>query len=310
MDHRSTQSSPLARIEASAVRGIRATIIGIIISTALAAIKILSGLFGNSYALVADGAESMLDIFSASIAWGGLRLSARPPDRKHPYGHGKAEAIASLIIASGLIVTALGIAVQSVREIRTPHQTPQAWTLIVLVVVVLVKELLFRFFLREGLGIHSRALVSDAWHHRSDALTSIAAFIGISIALWKGQGYESADDWAALFACGVIAVNGFRLASAALDDVMDAAGPVELEKSIRQIAATVPGVLGTHKCRARRSGLSWLVDLDIVVDGEMSVRDGHDVAHGVKAALLSSHLGILDVLVHVEPPEVLRASAM
>lgn len=290
-----------ARLHGAATRGERVTLIGLAISLALAAIKIFSGIVGHTYALVADGLESLLDVFGSSVVWGSLRYSARPPDDKHPYGHGKAEALGALVTASVLILASVGIAWHSLREIQTPHALPAPFTLIVLVCVVIVKELLFRFLVREGQDINSRAVETDAWHHRSDALTSVAAFVGISIALVMGPAYSAADDWAALFACAIIGFNGVRLARGALDDVMDAAPPGEVEEQIREVAMRVPGVIGTHNCRVRRSGMSRLVDLDVIVDGDMSVRRGHDIAHDVKAALLSANLGILNVLVHVEP---------
>jgi len=285
----------------SVARGTRATLIGILISTVLAAVKILGGIFGQSYALIADGVESLLDIFGSSIVWGSLRYSARPPDSKHPYGHGKAEPLGAMVIAAALIVTSIAIGFESIREIRTPHALPAPYTLVILVGVVITKEILFRFLLNTGKDINSRAVETDAWHHRSDALTSLAAFIGISIALWQGPAYAAADDYAALFACGIIFFNGVRLLGGSIDDVMDAAPPADVDSAIREVAVAVPGVLGTHNLRARRSGMGYLVDLDIIVDSNISVRRGHDIAHQVKAKLMGSHLGILNVLVHVEP---------
>jgi cation diffusion facilitator family transporter len=290
-----------ARFDAAFARGARVTLLGIITSALLATIKIVSGIVGHTYALVADGVESLLDVFSASIAWGSLRYSSRPPDEKHPYGHGRAEPLGALTIAGVLIAASIGIAALSIREILTPHLLPAPFTLGVLIAVIVVKEVLFRFLVREGREIKSRAVETDAWHHRSDALTSLAAFVGISLALWHGDGWAAADDWAALFACGIIAFNGVRLLRSAFDDVMDAAPPPDVEATVRRVALTVPGVRGTHKCRVRRSGVALFIDLDVVVDGAISVKRGHDIAHDVKAALLDSNLGVLDVIVHVEP---------
>ncbi|HEY8550094.1 MAG TPA: cation diffusion facilitator family transporter [Vicinamibacterales bacterium] len=292
-----------ARFGTALARGTRVTLLGIAVSVVLAIVKIASGVVGHTYALIADGVESLLDVFSASVAWGSLRYSARPPDEKHPYGHGKAEALGALVIAAVLLAASLGIAALSIREILTPHLVPRPFTLAVLVGVVVTKELLFRLLLREGRDINSRAVQTDAWHHRSDAITSAAAFIGIAVALYMGPGYAAADDWAALFACGIIAFNGVRLFRAALDDVMDAAPPPELADAVREIAMSIDGVLGTDKCRVRRSGLALFVDLDLIVDGRMSVDEGHQLAHRVKRALLDSPLGVLDVLVHVEPAQ-------
>jgi cation diffusion facilitator family transporter len=290
-----------ARFDSALARGARVTLVGLSISVTLALIKIVSGIVGHTYALVADGVESLLDVFSASVAYGSLRYAAKPPDEKHPYGHGKAEAIGALVIAAVLVAASIGIAALSVREILTPHRAPAPFTLFVLVGVVAVKELLFRFSSRAGRDIRSRAVETDAWHHRSDAITSAAAFIGIAIALWKGNEYAAADDWAALFACAIIAFNGVRLSRAAFDDVMDAALPTSVEAAIREVAMSVDGVRGTHRCRVRRSGVALLVDLEVIVDAEITVRRGHEIAHDVKEALLQSPLGILNVFVHVEP---------
>ena len=289
------------------MRGERVTLIGLGISVVLAAVKIGGGLVGQSHALIADGVESLLDVFGSSLVLGSLRYAARPPDSKHPYGHGKAEALASLVTASALVLVSLAIAIQSIHEINAPRTLPAPFTLIILILVVVVKEVLGRFLLREGRDIHSRAVETDAWHHRSDAITSVAAFIGISLALWHGPSWAAADDWAALFACAIIGYNGVQLFRGALDDVMDAAQPPAIESRIRDIAMTVPGVRGTHHLGVRRSGMLLLVDLDVIVDGEISVRRGHEIAHDVKEALLASELRILNVLVHVEPDEETRA---
>jgi len=281
----------------------RATVLGIVASTVLAVVKVVSGILGNSYALIADGIESMLDIMSSLVVWGSLKVAAQPANERYPYGYGKAEALAALAVATALLGAAIGITIQSIREIRTPHHTPEPFTLIVLVGVVVTKELMFRALSRTGKSIGSHAMQTDAWHHRSDSLTSLAAFLGISIAILAGEGYESADDWAALFAAGVIAFNGTKLFRSALRDVLDVAPPIEAVERVRSIAAAVPGVAEIDKCRVRRSGLSLFVDIHVVVDGSLTVREGHTIAHQVKNALLGADLGILDAALHVEPAD-------
>ena len=293
---------PVERLNHAASRGIRITLSGSLASALLATVKILAGVFGHAYALIADGVESLTDVVSSLIVSGGLRIAGLPPDEKHPYGHGKAESLAALVVAVALLATATGIAIQSLRQILTPtREAPAAYTLIVLVLVIVIKEAMFRLLHRAGQKIGSQAVQSDAWHHRSDALTSVAAFIGISIALIGGPKYVSADAWAALFACLVIGANGARLFRTALDDVMDSAPPAEVEAKIRELAGAVPGVAAIEKCRIRRSGLSLLVDIHVEVDGDLSVRRGHEIAHDVKQALLDANLSILDVAVHIEP---------
>ena len=281
--------------------GLRVSGSAIAINVILALIKITTGIVGNSYALIADGIESTMDIVSSLIVWGGLRISIKPPDKSHPYGHGKAESMAGVVVAISLLIASVIIAVQSIREIKTPHHAPEWYTLIVLVGIIITKEFLFRKMGKIGEDLESSSLKSDAWHHRSDALTSAAAFIGISIALVGGSGYEVADDWAALLACGVIMYNGVRLLLPALNEVMDGAAPDEIEDQIRKIASNIEGVIEIEKCRIRKSGLGLLMDIHVVVQGEISVEEGHEIGHEVKNHLLESELQITDVTVHIEP---------
>lgn len=284
-------------------RGVRITVLGILVSIALAAIKIITGVLGNSYALIADGVESIVDVMSSLVVLGSLKIASSPPTAGFPYGYGKVEPLAAMIVATALLVTALGIAIQSVREILTPHYLPAPYTLVVLVGVVATKEVMFRILSTTGKSIGSQAMQTDAWHHRSDALTSVAAFLGISIALTAGEGYESADDWAALFACAVIGFNGQRFFRSALREVLDAAPPVETLNRIRDISLSIERVMAIEKCRVRRSGLGLFVDIHVVVDGALPVSKGHFIAHQVKNALIESGLRVLDVVVHIEPSD-------
>ena len=285
--------------------GLKVSGSAIAINLTLALVKVSTGVVGNSYALIADGIESTTDIFSSLIVIGGLRISSRPPDESHPYGHGKAESLAGLIVALFLLGAATLIAVQSIGEILSPGKSPAWYTLVVLGLVILVKEWLFRRMLKVGDEMESSALRNDAWHHRSDAITSLATFIGISIALIGGEGFEAADDWAALLACGIIAFNGIRLLRAALNEVMDAAAPDEIEEQIRQVACGVEGVVEIEKCRVRKSGLGYLMDLHVVVDGKMAVQQGHLIGHTVKNRLMAGPIPVSDVIIHIEPDEYL-----
>jgi len=281
--------------------GARVALFGMIVNFIFAAAKILGGLIGNAYVLIADGIESALDIAGSLVIWGGLKFAARPPDETHPYGHGKAEPIAAVVVAFGVLAASLGLAIESVREIRAPHHGPAPFTLGILIVVIVVKEILFRYVNRIGHNVESTAVQTDAWHHRSDALTSAAAFIGISAALIGGRGWESADDWAALFACGVIAANGVRLLRPALSEIMDTAPRGEIVDRVRNAAGAVPGVIEVEKCFVRKMGLSFYVDLHVRVDESITVREGHDIAHEVKRAIRETDGRIADALVHVEP---------
>jgi len=282
-------------------RGISTVLIGLSSNVILAAIKIITGIIGNSYALLADGIESTLDIFSSLVVLGGIKISSRPADENHPYGHGKAESLAAMAVSLILVMVGIGIAVKSVLEIMQPHHTPAFFTLIVLVVVIIVKEILFRLLFSVGKSVNSLSLTTEAWHHRSDALTSVAAFIGISIAIIGGKGYESADDWAALAAIGIIMFNGINMLRHAVKEIMDYAPNPETEETIRSIAGRVAGVAAIEKCRVRKSGLTLFVDIHVEVNGDMQVRKAHAIAHDVKDALTTSSLGIADVLVHIEP---------
>ncbi len=269
----------------------------------LGVIKTITGIFGNSYALIADGIESFMDFLSSAIVSTSLRYSLKPPDKNHPYGHGKAESLAGLSVALFLLVAAVIILIQSINEILNPHEVPEAYTLIVLFLIIIFKELLYRKIFSTGHLLESTALKSDAWHQRSDALTSLAAFIGISIALFGGQNYAAADDWAASFACLIIFYNGFRLMKHSIDEIMDKAVSTDMHKKIRQQAMEVEDVLDIDKCRIRKSGLGYLMDIHVVVDGKLSVKSGHYIAHEVKDHLLKKNPQIKDIIVHTEPDE-------
>lgn len=281
--------------------GARVALLGLAINFVVASAKILAGFLGNSYVLIADGIESALDIAGSAVIWGGLKVAARPPDATHPYGHGKAEPIAAIVVSLGVLAASLGLAIQSVREIFLPHHAPAPFTLVVLVVVIVVKELMYRYVIRVGRHVASTAVQTDAWHHRTDALTSVAALIGISVALFGGERWQSADDWAALFACGLIGMNGYRLLKPALQEIMDTAPGGPIVGLVQQAAWSVDGVREVEKFYIRKMGLIFYVDLHVGVDGGISVREGHRIAHAVKRAIQQEDQRIADVLVHIEP---------
>ncbi len=281
--------------------GMKLALLGIAINAVLAVVKLLSGYFGHSYALIADGIESSLDIAGSFIIWGGLKVASMPPDADHPYGHGKAEPMASIIVALSVLAAAAGLAAESVKEILTPHHAPMPFTLIVLIAVVITKETLYRVVMWRGVKSGSTAIMTEAGHHRADVVTSIAAFIGISIALIKGKGWEPADDWAALFACALIAYNGIKLLKPGLNEIMDTAPPKSVQDEIRNAAASVPGVENIEHCRIRKMGVEFYVDMHVWVDGRIPVSEGHRIAHEVKDIVRQSNPAVADVLVHIEP---------
>lgn len=294
--------SPPAELHPAFI-GMRSTTLGIALNAVLAVIKGTAGILGHSQALIADAVESATDVLGSLVVWAGLRVAARPADTRHPYGYGKAEPLATAVVSLALIGAAIGIAAESVHQIRTPHQVPASYTLAVLIVVIAVKEILFRYVLSVGLSTESLAVQGDAWHHRSDALTSLAAFIGIVIALIGGPGWESADDWAALFASGIILFNAQSILRPAVHELMDRAPNPEIEYDVRQIAATVEGVRGLHRCRVRKMGFEYFIDLDVIVDRELPVHIGHEIAHRVQDAVRASIPRIQKVFVHIEPHE-------
>jgi cation diffusion facilitator family transporter len=283
------------------VKAIRTTQIGIGISIILVFLKAIAGYWGHSYALIADATETGADVFSSTLLWLGLQIAMKPADPKHPYGHGKAEPIASIVISIFLMGASVWIGWHAIELIETPHELPKTFTLYVLLVVIAVKELMFRYVLRVGRQIESNAVKADAYHHRSDAITSIAAFIGISIAIYKGKGWESADDWAALIASILIFYNAIQLVRPGLEEIMDAAPSGEVVEKVRLLASQVKEVKFLEKCYVRKMGFDYFADLHIQVDPDLSVAEGHRISHLVKDKLLESGLGIKDVLIHIEP---------
>ena len=281
--------------------GIRVALLGILVNGVLATIKLLGGIVGNSYALIADAVESMTDIFSSFVVWRGLSVAVQPPDEEHPYGHGKAEPLAASFVSLMLLAASAGIAIESARGIFQPPHTPKSFTIWILLGVVVVKESLFRLVFKVGEELTSTAVRSDAWHHRSDAITSAAAAIGISISIWGGKGYELADNYAALFASCVIAFNGIRLLKPAINELMDAQPSEDLQKEILGLARHCEGVLAVEKVLARKAGLSYLVDMHIEVDKGMTVEQAHDIAHLVKDRIREEIPKVVEVLIHVEP---------
>lgn len=285
-------------------KGLKSTKIGIVVSLVLAIIKGAAGVIGNSYALVADAIESISDVVSSLILWFALKFSAKPPDENHPYGHGKAEPLATIVVGLALLGAATLISVESIKHLLTPHKVPESFTLVVLLVVILVKEVMFRYVLKVGEETESGAVKADAFHHRSDAITSGAAFIGISVALIGGDGYEGADDWAALLAAMVILYNAYRIVKPALSEIMDEAPSQEVLERVKEIAMAVKDVAGLDKCFVRKMGFDYYVDLHVMVDGELSVQEGHRIAHEVKDAILIAYPRISDVLIHIEPDKI------
>jgi cation diffusion facilitator family transporter len=273
------------------------------VNITLMVIKIATGLMGNSYALVADGIESACDIFSSLIIWAGFHYSLKPADSNHPYGHGKIESLAGIFSGVSLLSAAIFIGYNSIKEIVTPHYAPAWFTLPVLILVVVVKEVLSRKVSKAGESIGSQAIKGDAWHHRSDAITSAATAIGISIALAGGKGFEMADDWAALFACTIIVFNGVVIIKGALHEIVDGALNDETATIIEEISLRIPGVTSVEKVRIRKSGISLYADMHVRVPKHITIAEGHTISHAVKDAILSNDSRVKDIVIHIEPAE-------
>lgn len=280
---------------------VRAVLWSIALNAGLAVVKVTAGILGHSYALIADGIESVNDIFASLMIWVGLKVAEKPPDDDHPYGHGRAEQLAGLFSALSLLAAGGTIAWQSVHNIMHRHTSPEWFTLPILVVVIVVKEALSRYAMKKSDETTSTALKGDAWHHRADAITSGAALLGISVALIGGDGYEMADDVAALVGCSIIFLNGFFMLKTALHENMDGAATEELYQEARDIGAAVPGVKMIEKLRMKKSGLGYHMDIHVQVEGSLSVAEGHRIGHDVQDALKASDRRFLDIVVHVEP---------
>lgn len=267
----------------------------------LAAIKWTAGYFGNSYALIADAIESTTDIVSSTLVLFGIKYSSKPPDKNHPYGHGRIEPLITFLVVGFLITSAIIIAVQAIKNIQTPHELPRSYTLFILAGIIAWKEISYRLVVKKSKETKSTSLKADAWHHRSDAITSVAAFIGISIALILGKGHESADDWAALFASVFILYNCFLIFRPAFGEIMDEHTHDDLINKIREISIKTEGIIGTEKCFVRKTGMQYHIDLHIIVDSKISVKEGHYISHKLKNKLKEEIPELLNILIHVEP---------
>lgn len=280
---------------------IKTTYFSIISNTVLAIVKGLAGIFGNSFALIADAIESSTDILASFLVLIGLKYANKPADENHPYGHGRAEPLITFMVVGFLFISATVIAYESIQKIQTPHESPKQWTLLVLAVIIIWKEISFRIVIKKSKITNSSSLKADAWHHRSDAITSIAAFIGISIALYFGKGFETADDWAALFAAGFIVYNGYLIFRPALGEIMDEHLYDDLMVEIKEKSLQVKGVFGTEKCFIRKAGMKYHVDLHAIVNADISVKEGHEIAHQLKDYLRNEIENLGHVLIHIEP---------
>jgi cation diffusion facilitator family transporter len=280
----------------------------IMVNGALGVAKMTAGVLGHSYAMIADAAESLADVAGSCVTLYGLRIAAEPADPNHPSGHGRAETIASAVTALALVTVGSLIFSHALQSLYEPRHAPNPLTLLVLVPVILIKEWMFRWMIAQGKESGSMAVVADAWHQRSDVMTSVAAFVGIVIAWAGGPEWSHADSWAAMFASIWLAITGLWLLGPTLHELMEGSVDPALLKFIRTTSQKCEGIEGVDKVWVRKLGMRLMVDLHIIVDPDISVKEGHRLAHEVKAKLQRELPQVRDVMVHVEPNEPERAA--
>lgn len=274
---------------------------GIVLNGVLGTAKLLAGLLGHSYAMVADACESFSDVMSSCVTLYGLRIAAEPADQTHPAGHGRAETLASAVTALVLTVVGTLIFWHAWDSLYEPRQAPNPLTLLVLVPVILLKEWMFRWMRERGKQIGSLALLAEAWHQRSDAVTSVAALSGIAMTWIGGPAWVHADSWAAMFASLWLIGTGLWLLGPTLHELMEGSVDPALVEFIRETSQSCEGIQGIDKVWVRKLGMRLMVDLHIEVEPDISVQEGHRLAHEVKAKLQRELPQVRDVMVHVEP---------
>lgn len=279
----------------------RTALFSVVTNALLAVVKGTAGIIGHSDALIADAIESCADIFSSFLVLIGIQYASKPADEDHPYGHGKAEPLVTFAVVGFLLVSATIIAVESIRHLSEKQEQPAFFTLYVLAAIILIKELSYQYVYRKGQQTNSTSLKADAWHHRSDAISSLIAFLGILATFLLGKGFEKADDWAALIASFFIVYNAYRIFRPALGEIMDEHTHHDLIDQIHLSAAEVPGVLGIEKCWARKNGMTYVVDLHLELDGNLSVTEGHAISHALKDHLMQEFPYLTEILIHIEP---------
>lgn len=282
-------------------KAIHTIIVSLISNIFLFIVKLITGILGNSFALIADAIESLGDIFSSFIIFLGLRISSKPSDDDHPYGHGKVEPLITFIVALFLVGSAGFIASQAINNLRSSQAMPKPYTLIVLASIIVFKEINYRFVSKKSKETSSTVLKADAWHHRSDAITSLAAFSGIGLALLLGEGYEKLDDWAALVAAVVIIINAYFVFRPALGELLDEQKYDDLIQKVRVVSQQIDGVVDTEKCYVRKFGMRYVIDIHVRVSGDLPVSVGHAIGHSVQAAIQKAIPAVEHVFTHVEP---------
>jgi len=281
----------------------RAAFLGIAVSLGLGFVKLAGGVFGHSVALMSDAVHSFGDALTSAAVLGALLWSQRPADTEHPYGHTRAEAVAASNVALLLIISAFGVAWEALRTLDEPSPVPKPYTLAIAAGSIFLKEALYRYQSRVARLTGSTAMLATAWDHRLDAVGSLLVLAGLALATWGGPAWHAADHWAAVGVALVILWAGGTLFWASLQELMDRQADPEILAVVRREALAVPGVVGIEKLLVRKTGLEYLVDIHVEVNSEISVREGHAIAHAVKDRLVQKMVTVKDVLVHIEPAD-------
>lgn len=288
----------------------RAALLGLVINLLLGVIKFVGGTLGHSFALISDAINSLGDSLTSIVVVFALWYAQRPPDEEHPYGHTRAEAAAASNVALLIVISALYVGFHALTRLREAHQIPPIWTLWIAGSNVVIKEALYRYKSRVGQRTGSSALIANAWDHRSDALCSLAVLIGLAVVRWAGPALIWADEAAALVVVVAILWSGLKLLRQSTSDLLDPQADDEFVRRIRDSATHVPGVQAVEKLWVRKTGLEYLADIHIQVDGAMTVEDGHRIGHLVKDQLIRQFAALRDVHVHLEPYPHVHKSEM
>jgi len=278
-----------------------AVLFGLFSNLALIAIKAVAGILGNSFALLADAVESATDALSSLFLWMGLRYAQRPPDENHPYGHGRLEPLLTFLVVAFLLGSALSIGIQGYLNLKNPQTLPKPFTLVVLLGIIAWKEATFHYIRLKAKRLHSSVLQVEAWHHRSDALSSLFALVGIGMAWILGPDFAWLDEAAALISALILVLNAYRIFRKAFSEIMDEDVYQPLANRILEIGESLPFIMGIPTCRIRKLGTRYYVDLHVWVDPSMSVAQSHAHAHDLKDCIMADQPQIQDVLIHVEP---------
>lgn len=289
-------------------RIMKVTLAGLVVNVILSAGKIAAGVFGRSAAMVADGVHSLSDLLSDIVVLVFVRVSSRGRDKDHEFGHGKFETLATLIVSLILIVVAAQMMVsglKSIMEVLHGGTIPRPGyvALAAAAVSILAKEVLYRYTIHEGKAVDSPAVVANAWHHRSDAFSSIGSLVGIAGAIFLGDRWVILDPLVCCCISIAILVVAVKMAGPSLKELMDASLPEDVEKEIVALAMSVDGVRNVHELKTRRNGISIIIEAHMVVDPNITVEKAHDIVTAVEDVLRRRYGDGTQISIHIEPSE-------